>query len=301
MCSVTLYYADQRPSTGKLRCDHAVPCGRCVRRQTAHQCSYELTVENATWTPHRRKPTAVSPMTKRHSHASTSHLVGDESFRAAVSAQSNQVGFMGSSSYLAVFDQMNGSLDLREPEKAMDSSVSTAPVPEDLVRKGAYVLFHLRDLEMLDSLLQRWLSIGDGYVIFGPIYRIWMREITEYLGPVLGQATSPDELLSMSLVLWQNTRMPIEMNGATTVRDWARRTAGQHLRWEVVGLLFSAIGIVSGSLSNRDTTFVSREGTIKDRPTLVRLMLDLVDHCVDFCKVYSSHNDLYACLLVSSR
>jgi hypothetical protein len=206
---------------------------------------------------------------------------------------------MGSSSYLAVFDQTNESFDLPETEKTLDSAISTGPVLEDLVRKGANVLFHLRDLEMLNSLLQKWLSLGDGYVIFGPIYRIWMRDISEYLGPVLGQVTSPDELLNMSLMLWQNTRMPVESNGETTAREWARRTSGQYLRWEVVGLLFSAIGIVSGSLSNRDTIFVSYQGSVKDRPTLVRMMLDLVGHCIDFCKVSMSHNDLYACLLVS--
>jgi hypothetical protein len=184
-------------------------------------------------------------------------------------------------------------------EKTLDSAISTGPVLEDLVRKGANVLFHLRDLEMLNSLLQKWLSLGDGYVIFGPIYRIWMRDISEYLGPVLGQVTSPDELLNMSLMLWQNTRMPVESNGETTAREWARRTSGQYLRWEVVGLLFSAIGIVSGSLSNRDTIFVSYQGSVKDRPTLVRMMLDLVGHCIDFCKASTNHNDLYACLLVS--
>jgi len=206
---------------------------------------------------------------------------------------------MGSSSYSAVFDQMNESLDLPETGKALGSVVYVAPVSEDLVRKGADVLFHLRDLEMLDNLLQRWLSLGDGYVVFGPIYRVWMREITGHLGPALSQARSPDELLDMSLLLWRNTQKPIEINGATTARDLARRTAGQNLRWEVVGLLFSAIGIVSGSLSNRDTVFSSHQDSVKDRPTLVRAMLDLVGHCIDFCKVCMSQNDLYACLLVS--
>jgi hypothetical protein len=185
---------------------------------------------------------------------------------------------MGSSSYLAVFDQTNGGFDLPETGKASDSAISTAPVPDDLVRKGANVLFYLRDLEMLNSLLQKWLSLGDGYVIFGPIYRIWMGDISEYLGPVLGQVTSPDDLLNLSLLLWHNTRIPVKINGETTAREWARLTSGQYLRWEVVGLLFSAIGILSGSLSNRDTIFVSYQGGVKDRPTLVRMMLDLVGH-----------------------
>lgn len=64
---------------------------------------------------------------------------------------------MGSSSYSAVFDQINGSLDISETGNVLHPAIYTSPVPEDLVRNGADVLFHLRDLEMLDTLLQRWL------------------------------------------------------------------------------------------------------------------------------------------------
>lgn len=336
-CSLRLRFsvtADSRLTTGKLGCDHAVPCGRCVRRQLAHQCFYDPVVEETAGTQRRREPTAARPQPKKYSQVSTSQLVGNEGLQPAtprrlsepsflpnharlnlssgqlgafasspsldVSAYSNQVGFMGSSSYSAVFDQINGSLDIPETGNILDPAVYTSPVPEELVRKGADVLFHLRDLEMLDTLLQRWLRLGDGYLIFEPIYRIWMRGIVDQLGPILRQAACPDDLRNMSVILWRNTRIPIEINGTTTARDWAQRTTGQYLRWEVLGLLFSAIGIVSGSLSNRDAIFVSHQGSIKDRPSLVRTMLDLVDRCIDFCKICMNHNDLTACLLVSA-
>jgi hypothetical protein len=217
-----------------------------------------------------------------------------------VSAPSNQVGFLGSSSYSAVLDQINGSLDPPASGNALDSAIDATPVPEDLVRKGAEVLFHLRDLDMLNGLLQRWLDIGEAYLIFEPIYRTWMREVTEQLGPILSGVSSPDKLHDMSIMLWLNSRTPIEVNGLTTARDWAQRTSGQYLRWEVLGLLFSAIGIVSGSLSGRDAIFSSLHGSLKDRPSLVRLTLDLVNRCIEFCKVCMNQNDLYACLLVSA-
>lgn len=77
---------------------------------------------------------------------------------------------MGSSSYSAVFDQITGSLHISETGNVLDPAIYMSPVPEDFVRKGADDLFHLRDLEMLDILLQRLLRLGDGYLIFGPIY-----------------------------------------------------------------------------------------------------------------------------------
>ena len=310
-----------------------MPCGRCLRRQLAYQCFYDPVVEETTGTQRRRQPTAARPQSKKYIQVSTSQLVGNEGLQPAtprrlsepsflpnstrsdltsgrlggfasssslnVSAYSNQVGYMGSSSYSAVFDQINGSLDIAETGSVPNPAIYTSPVPEDLVRKGADVLFHLRDLEMLDTLLQRWLRLGNGYLIFEPIYRIWMRGIVEHLGPVLKQASCPDDLRNMSVILWRNTRIPIEINGVTTARDWAQRTTGQCLRWEVLGLLFSAIGIVSGSLSDWDATFVSHQSNIKDRPSLVRKMFGLVDRCIDFCKVCMNHNDLFACLLVS--
>jgi len=215
------------------------------------------------------------------------------------SPYAGQVGFLGSSSYSAVVDEINGSLEIPETGTVLDPAIYVLPVPEDLVRKGAELLFHLRDLEMMERLLQRWLSIGDGYLIFGPIYRTWMQEVTQQLGPILSSASSPDDLRNLSIMVWRNTRIPIDINGSTTARDWAQRTSGQCLRWEVLGLLFSAMGIVSGSLSSRDAIFLSHQGNLKDRPTLVRMMLDLVTRCIDFCKVCMSQNDLYACLLVS--
>lgn len=190
-----------------------MPCGRCVRRQLAHQCFYDPVVEETAGTRRRREPTAVRPQPKTHSQVSTSQLVGNEGLLPAtprrmsepsflpdyarpnlssgqlggfasspsldVSAHSNQVGYMGSSSHWAVFDQINGSLDLPETGTVLDPAIYMSPVPEVLVHKGADVLFHLRDLEMQDTLLQRWLRLGDGYLIFGPICRIWMRGIVE--------------------------------------------------------------------------------------------------------------------------
>jgi hypothetical protein len=302
-----------------------------VRRQLAHQCFYRPAAEQAASTQRRRELTAVRGQSNNRTQAETPELVGEirqtsavrrlsepsllsnfarpglspghsgVSFASSPSlhASSNQVGFLGSSSYSAVLDQINESLDPPASGNALDSAVYASPVPEDLVRKGAEVLFHLRDLDMLNSLLQRWLDIGEGYLIFEPIYRTWMREVTDQLGPVLSRVSSPDELHDMSIMLWRNTRTPVQINGLTTARDWAQRTSGQYLRWDVLGLLFSAIGIVSGSLSSRDTIFSSLHGSLKDRPTLVRLMLDLVNRCIEFCKVCMNHNDLYACLLVS--
>lgn len=304
-----------------------------MRRQLGHQCFYGATGEEPAGTQRRREPAAVRPQPKTSNQVQGSQLVGEAVPVAPVrrvseptllpgytqldpslswpggtgtvsldtSAIPNQVGFLGSSSYSAVVDEINGSLAIPETGSILDPSIYTSPVPEELVRKGADVLFQLRDLQMLDRLLQRWLAIGDGYLIFGPIYRTWMQEITNQLGAILSGISSPEDLHNMSTVVWRNTRMPIEVDGTTTARAWAQRSTGQYLRWETIGLLFSAIGIVSGSLSSRDAVFVSQQGSVKDRPTLVRNMLDLVNSCIEFCKICVSQNDLYACLLVSAR
>ena len=224
-----------------------------MRRQLAHQCFYDPVAEETAGTQRRKRESiAVRPQSKKYSQPPTSQLVCNEGAQTSLprrlseplflsnsarsnlssdrvggfpsldtSVCSNQAGYMGSSSYSAVFDQINGSLDFTDTGNALDPAIYASPLPEDLLRKGADVLFHLRDLEMLDSLLQRWLRLGDGYLIFGPIYRIWMREITEQLGPILKQASSPDDLRHMSVVVWRNTRTPTEVNGATTARDWA--------------------------------------------------------------------------------
>jgi hypothetical protein len=255
-----------------------------VRRQLAHQCTYDE-AEEPSRTRRGREPTAVHARPNEHNQTQTSQRTVDEHLLAPghrssepllsadvttlispaglpgdfaslpsldVSASSGQVGFLGSSSYSGIFDEINGSLDVSETEIVPGSAAYASPVSEDLVRKGADVLFHLRDIEIMDCLLQKWLVIGDGYLIFAPIYHTWMREIKEKLGPSLSRVFSPEDLRDMSIMLWRNTRMPVVVNRAITARDFAQHTAGQYLRWEVVGLLFSAVGIVSGSLNGRD-------------------------------------------------
>ena len=302
-----------------------------MRRQLAHQCSYDE-AEEPSRTRRRREPTAVHAHPNKHHRTQTSQRTADEHLLAPghrsskpllsadvtalispaglpgdfaslpsldVSASSDRVGFLGSSSYSGIFDQINGSLHVSETRNIPVSAAHTLPVSEDLVRRGADILFHLRDIEILDCLLQKWLAIGDGYLIFAPIYHSWMREIKEQLAPILSRVSSPEDFRDMSTMLWRNTRMPVLVNGSITARDFAQHTAGQYLRWEVVGLLFSAVGIVSGSLNGRDAVFGSRRNSLNDRSTTVRVMLNLVNRCIDFCKVCSSHNDLYACLMVS--
>ena len=297
-----------------------------MRRQLAHQCFYGPAAGESVRTQRRPEPTAVRPQpnesqpigedqqttsTHRPSDplllsgiARQDPLLGQPGGRSLVpdgSVQPSQVGYLGSSSYSAIFDEINGSLDVTETENVPGPVVHVSPVSEDLVRKGADVLFHLRELEVLDRLLQKWLVIGDGYLIFAPIYHTWMREIKKQLGPTLSKVSGPDDLRDMSMMLWHNTRMPIESNGTTTAGTWAQRTAGHRLRWEVLGLLFSAVGIVSGSLNGRDAVFVSPQGSNQDRSAIVRTMLELVNRCIDFCKVCMNNNDLYACLLVSAN
>lgn len=326
-------HSDYLSGTGKLGCDHAVPCGRCERRNIAHQCSYDAVKDEPAGTQRRREATAVHPKSEKPDQAQVFHFVGQgpgpqtspvrrldeplllsdyarppptsgrpkgfENSSLDVSAYSGQVGFVGSSSCSDVFDQINGSLDIPKTVNAPDPNVHAPPVPEDLVLRGAEVLFNLRDLEMVNRLLQKGLAGGEGYLLYEPIYQIWMREITEQLGPVLSKVSSPDELHGLSIKLWHNTRLPIEIDDSTSARDWAQRTTGQYLRWEVLGLICTAIGLASGGLSNRDPVFVPNQGSLKDRPTLLLMMLNLAERCIDFCKICMNHNDLYVCLLVS--
>jgi hypothetical protein len=175
---------DNRSDIGKLGCDHAVPCGRCIRRKHAHQCSYDPVTGEPNGLQRRREPKPVRSQSKIQNHTQIAgraiQLKGFASSPSVgVAADSNQVDFLGSSSYSALFDQINGSLDMPVTVNLLDPAVNASPVPEDLILKGADVLFQLRDHETLDRLLQRWLVIGDGYLIFEPIYRVLMRELTE--------------------------------------------------------------------------------------------------------------------------
>lgn len=299
MCSHTL---------GKLRCDHNMPCGRCLLRKSGSECVYTTTKDVPC--SRRRPSTTVQTASLIHGRSRELEPSGiSNGQQVSVTSASNSCyvqdfstedsGYLGHSSSSAVVQEINASLGYSDGLQAwMKTSTPSRSFSRTMVERGAQVLFELRNTNMLAQSLDRWLSIGDGYLIFRPVYTTWIEGLVEKLGPCFRSASSAADLYGLSAMVWQSSQEPLTATGDSTAREWALQATGHHLRWETVGLLLSAIGIMTSSLPPWDGVFEKHSDQSSYRTASLQGVMELVNECIVFCKELSTINDLFAVLLV---
>ena len=195
------------------------------------------------------------------------------------------LGYIGESSASTIVAELMDSLG-ETPAEAVHAH-NKDNITEAMIRKGAAVLYHLQGLE---SRLQHFLDYlieSDGYLLFRPVYNMIVASTWRYLGSTLLQVPHGERLRTLSRLVWENTQKPIRVSGDTTVEQWVHQATGENLRWETVGLLFSAVGLLVNHQPGDPIQQLSTE----------KLMLRLVDECIDNSRICGSCTDLFVCLL----
>ena len=174
---------------------------------------------------------------RRNSSFTNSAPVCTES--GSMTFREGKVGFLGPTSYSAVFTENPGSLGIEHDISDEPHDMSQLPpISPEKIQQGAEVLALLRDMPLYEKLNQRLFDICDGIVVGQPIFRIWVDEMWSEFGQILTEG-KPEQLRSLSELVWRNTRRPMKVNGQMTAREWAKSASGRNLRWEIVGLVGS--------------------------------------------------------------
>lgn len=207
-------------------------------------------------------------------------------------------GFLGPTAYSAVYTEASRSLNVIEPDTAadLDDSSHLPPVSAKKIRQGAEVLAMLRDMPIYQRFTQRWFDLSDGLVVMQPVFKIWIDELWSEFGRILTEA-KPEQLVSLSEMVWRNTRRPLKVHGNMNAREWAKSASGRNLRWEVVGIILSLVGLVAVNLSNWDSIFDSLRETFVDRATFAERMRKASEFCLCFCYECEVLNEVYACFM----
>lgn len=211
-----------------------------------------------------------------------------------MSFRETKVGFLGPTSYNAVFTENPQSLGIMEAEE--EDLPSLPPLPAEKIDAGAEVLALLRDIPLYEKFTQRWFDLCDGIVVMQPAYRIWIDELWTEWGKLLTEG-KPDQLRSLSDLVWRNTRRPMKVHGQMTAREWAKSASGRGLRWEIVGIILSMAGLIAINLSNWDTIFDNIRDRYVDRATFAERMRKASEFCLCFCYESEVLNDIYVCFM----
>jgi hypothetical protein len=205
------------------------------------------------------------------------------------------LGFLGESSASAVVAELIDSMGEIQTEAVYAHGGDN--ITEAMVQKGATVLYHLQGLEARLEEFHAWMRVGDGYLLFSKAYEVFISELWHYLRTTLQDVPQGQRLQHLSRLVWRNTYKQMHVSASTTIEDWARQATGSNLRWETVGLLFSAVGLrVSGAVFTENYTALE-DARPNGRMDMVNTMLSLVDECIDLSKKCGSCSDLFACLV----
>jgi hypothetical protein len=170
-------------------------------------------------------------------------------------------------------------------------------ITESMVDKGAAVLYHLQGIESRLEEFEAWMRIGDGYLLFRQAYQVFISELWQYFRTELQAVSQEQRLQHLSRVVWQNTHRPMTANSNTTIEEWAKQATGRNLRWETIGLLYSAVGLrASGAVFTEQLSSHDAAHPIS-RMDMAKTMLRLVDECVTFSRECGSVTDLFACMV----
>ena len=89
----------------------------------------------------------------------------------------------------------------------------------------------------------------------------------------------------------------MKTHGQMTAKEWARAASGRNLRWEVVGIILSMVGLVAVNLSNWESIFQSIQEKFVERATFGERMRKAAEFCLCFCYESEVLNDIYVCFM----
>ncbi|KAK4991937.1 hypothetical protein LTR66_006427 [Elasticomyces elasticus] len=236
---------------------------------------------------------STEPSTTTQVHSVTGYHTSD-----TMSVRGGNHGFLGATSSSAIFAEDQANLGMEVSDCRMECSASPAStVASEKVQKGAELLLLLKHMTLFNRFTRRWFDLCEGVVVSGPLYRIWTEGLSSAFGDLLAHARNSEDLLGLSELVWRNTHGPLTFTGTTTAREWAAQATGKKLRWEIVGIVVSMVGLISTTLSDRDPVFESCKPEFANRAAFARDMRAASDVCLSFCRDCEAPNEMYLCFL----
>ncbi|KAF2732346.1 hypothetical protein EJ04DRAFT_470224 [Polyplosphaeria fusca] len=190
-------------------------------------------------------------------------------------------------SHTAILSENEGSIGIFPP-------APNSHIPQSHIDKGALVLGLLKDLPTFEKYIAKWFSLTRGVILIEPMLEIWTQGLWSTWHKTL-DTQKQDAMAHMSSVVWANTVTPLQglLKRSTTPGEFFPRTTGKGLRWEVVGIIFSLVGMLAQSLQDGDPIFCTHDQPPIDRSALALRMNQAAECCLEFCNDFDILNDLY--------
>jgi hypothetical protein len=203
-------------------------------------------------------------------------------------------GFLGSTAYNAVLEESE------ENTLVTDQSICS-PLPTPFVsqrlREAFSVLAMLNEFPDLERLIQRWVIDAQMMSILGPFALPFAASIREELFRQAVHQKTDKEKVEVVQSLFQNTARKLATVGRSTrFHDYTQMFIGSSMRWECLGLFFTACGLCCNHLTvdSREYDFVGHREEHKQG--LMNRLLDASNVCLTFCEDSGPLSDMASCI-----
>ena len=283
----------------KLSCDHVMPiCGRCSKRKVPERCTYHP----APMTGLRRKETGTqvtsssnspenrsSPSLKRKVSQINGNSDGKQSLQLPAP------GFLGSTSYSAVYTENGHELDEETddtgdgPNRLQRSLVT--PHNQRNVEEGLVSLRHLQNFPQLEAIAIGWREQACDSTLMSAHLLRCIKSIRDDLYTPLANKGSEEDLRAVARRLFDGFSRQIKIPPGCKFLEYPDQFTGKNIRWETLGLFFTAVGLGVMQLSVSDPLLAFVGNSQEGKQSLSRQMLDASDACICFCDDAGHLND----------
>ncbi|CAG8209807.1 unnamed protein product [Penicillium salamii] len=282
----------------KLACDHKQPiCTRCEAR--AGLCIYRSS-------PFKRKA-GSSPSGNQHTSSRGHYSVSSSIQATAHSAAYPNPGYLGSSSHVAIFNQISpdeyhrgeASITNYMPEATRSdiTDLSDSPTEDNiLLRQTAETLkliLNTFNMAVMKEFVRFWLSTGANLALAEPFTKQCATEIDLLLSS-LCQEENGYMLYTQHLL--KNSRLPLNFDEDFDISRFSAQFLGPNIRMETLGLFFCAVCRATIDLQY----FPSLYAKECDRMSLRRLSTKIIDFALGSVLSLDTLNDLQLILQYES-
>ncbi|KAJ5301849.1 hypothetical protein N7508_006712 [Penicillium antarcticum] len=271
----------------KVACDHKRPaCSRCESNDRAGICIYRTT-------PFKRKRVEESPSSAQQYPSRLSPAQPSSSYTPRANPYPNP-GFMGSSSHVAIFNQIfpqeyHASETYRASGPDVAMLMQSQSAGENLLLiQGADVLRQLLNtfpLAAMKEFVMFWLATGTNLALAEP----FTEKCTENMTRLFTTFSQEDNWhLAYAQRLTENSRKPLHFYGMSDISEFSVQFLDQKFRWESLGIFLTAVSRATIDISFFPPLFK----TENDQFALRKLATRLSDLALDIALSLDCLNDL---------
>lgn len=205
-------------------------------------------------------------------------------------------GFQGPTSHFTILTEGLGILEpdptaLETMEQQQDIVVTNSRIDQ-----GCRVLSFFSNKSMINRFISRWHEACEGSegLVISPIMKEWLHQLWLFHEDTL-TSQDPIKIRKLSERIWRNTLSPLEFDGSTTAKEWARLGSGLNLRWEVLGLISLSMGFAVIEAPPTDPIFLESKVS---RSCVLGQMKQISEKCLIFCRHCEVLDDMFIWLLM---